>query len=62
MRTVVQGCAVATVDGDGTEHADGHVVVAGDRIVAVGAGPAAVRPSPATGSSTAPAACSPRVW
>lgn len=41
MRTVVQGCAVATVDEAGTEYADGHVVVEGNRIVAVGAGPAA---------------------
>jgi cytosine/adenosine deaminase-related metal-dependent hydrolase len=38
MRTVLQGCAVATVDAAGSEHADGHVVVEGDRIVAVGAG------------------------
>ncbi|MER7283720.1 8-oxoguanine deaminase [Dactylosporangium sp. NPDC000244] len=36
---VIEGCAVATVDAAGTEHADGHIVVAGDRIVAVGAGP-----------------------
>ncbi|WP_432988221.1 8-oxoguanine deaminase [Dactylosporangium sp. CA-233914] len=35
---VIEGCAVATVDAAGTEHADGHIVVAGDRIVAVGAG------------------------
>lgn len=41
MRTVVQGCAVAAVDEAGTEYADGHVVVEGNRIVAVGAGPAA---------------------
>ena len=40
MTVVIQGCAVATVDADGTEYADGHVVVDGDRIVAVGAGPA----------------------
>jgi cytosine/adenosine deaminase-related metal-dependent hydrolase len=40
MTTVVQGCAVATVDAVGTEHADGHVVVEADRIVAVGPGPA----------------------
>ncbi len=40
MRTVLQGCAVATVDAAGTEYADGHVVVEGNRIVAVGAGPA----------------------
>jgi cytosine/adenosine deaminase-related metal-dependent hydrolase len=37
---VVEGCAVASVDAAGTEHADGHLVVDGDRIVAVGAGPA----------------------
>ena len=37
---VVEGCAVATVDAAGSEHADGHLVVDGDRIVAVGAGPA----------------------
>ena len=39
MRTVVQGCAVATVDGGFTEYADGHVVVSGNRIVGVGPGP-----------------------
>jgi cytosine/adenosine deaminase-related metal-dependent hydrolase len=38
-RLVIEGCAVATVDADGTEHASGHVVVQGDRILAVGAGP-----------------------
>jgi cytosine/adenosine deaminase-related metal-dependent hydrolase len=37
---VVEGCAVATVDAAGTEHRDGHLVVDGDRIVAVGEGPA----------------------
>ena len=40
MRTVVQGCAVATVDARMTEHADGHVVVEDGRIVAVGPGAA----------------------
>lgn len=39
-RIVLEGCAVATVDADGTEHADGHVAFDGSRIVAVGAGPA----------------------
>ncbi|MGI5177606.1 8-oxoguanine deaminase [Dactylosporangium sp. CA-152071] len=36
---VIENCAVSTVDGAGTEHADGHVAVEGDRIVAVGPGP-----------------------
>ncbi|GIJ46393.1 8-oxoguanine deaminase [Virgisporangium aliadipatigenens] len=36
--TILQNVAVATVDGAGTEYRDGHVVVDGDRIVAVGAG------------------------
>ncbi|GAB2588809.1 8-oxoguanine deaminase [Streptomyces capparidis] len=39
-RIVVENCAVATVDAEGTEYADGHVVIAGDRIEAVGPGPA----------------------
>ncbi len=38
MRVVIQGGAVATVDGAGTEHAVGHVVVEGARILAVGEG------------------------
>jgi cytosine/adenosine deaminase-related metal-dependent hydrolase len=37
---VLEGCAIATVDAAGTEHADGHVVVEDGRIAAVGAGPA----------------------
>jgi cytosine/adenosine deaminase-related metal-dependent hydrolase len=41
---VIDGCAVATVDGAGpadagAEYRAGHVVVAGGRIAAVGAGP-----------------------
>jgi len=40
MTTVVQGCAVATMNDAGTEYADGHVVVEGSRITAVGPGPA----------------------
>ena len=39
-RTVIDGCAVVTMDADRTEHAVGHVVVEGARITAVGAGPA----------------------
>ena len=38
MRTVIEGCAIVTVDAAGTEHADGHVVIEDDRIVAVGEG------------------------
>ena len=37
---VLDGCAVVTVDAHATEHASGHVVVEGNRIAAVGAGPA----------------------
>jgi cytosine/adenosine deaminase-related metal-dependent hydrolase len=36
---IVEGCAVATVDPAGTEHAHGHIVIRDGRIVAVGAGP-----------------------
>ena len=39
-RTVIEGCAIATVDASGTEYRDGHLVIEGDRIVAVGEGPA----------------------
>ncbi|PGH47920.1 8-oxoguanine deaminase [Streptomyces sp. Ru87] len=39
-RTVIENCAVATVDAHDTEHAPGHVVVAGNRIESVGPGPA----------------------
>ena len=37
---VLEGCAIATVDAAGTEHADGHLVVEDGRIAAVGPGPA----------------------
>ncbi|MBV2355702.1 8-oxoguanine deaminase [Streptomyces sp. J2-1] len=37
-RTVIENCAIATVDADGTEHATGHLVLAGHRIESVGAG------------------------
>src|SRR5581483_1803209 len=36
-RLIVEGCAIATVTGD--EYSDGHIVIEGDRIVAVGEGP-----------------------
>jgi cytosine/adenosine deaminase-related metal-dependent hydrolase len=38
-RFIVEGCAVAAVDAAGTEYADGHLVVEGGRILAVGPGP-----------------------
>jgi cytosine/adenosine deaminase-related metal-dependent hydrolase len=40
MTLVIEHCAIATVDAVGTEHRDGHLVVDGDRIVAVGEGSA----------------------
>ena len=33
MKLVIEGCAIATVDAAGTEHADGHIVIEDDRIV-----------------------------
>jgi cytosine/adenosine deaminase-related metal-dependent hydrolase len=39
-RLVVEGCAIATMDAAGTEHGDGHLVIEGDRLLAVGPGPA----------------------
>jgi 8-oxoguanine deaminase len=38
--TVIEGCAIATVDPARTEHRAGHLVIDGDRIVAVGEGAA----------------------
>jgi cytosine/adenosine deaminase-related metal-dependent hydrolase len=38
MTLVIEGCAIATVDAAGTEHADGHIVVEDGRITAVGEG------------------------
>lgn len=43
-RTVIEGCAIATVDPAGIEHESGHLVVEGNRIVAVGSGPAPDEP------------------
>ncbi|GHF60252.1 8-oxoguanine deaminase [Streptomyces thermodiastaticus] len=40
QRIVIDNCAIATVDADDTEHACGHLVIAGGRIESVGAGPA----------------------
>jgi cytosine/adenosine deaminase-related metal-dependent hydrolase len=39
-RLVIEGCAIATVDDERTEHADGHIVVRHGFIDEVGAGPA----------------------
>ncbi|MEO3974493.1 8-oxoguanine deaminase [Streptomyces sp. CAU 1734] len=39
-RTVIENCAVATVDAHDTEHPTGHLVIAGNRIESVGPGPA----------------------
>jgi cytosine/adenosine deaminase-related metal-dependent hydrolase len=39
--TVIERCAIATVDAQRREFADGHLVLDGDRIAAVGPGPAA---------------------
>ena len=39
-RTVIEGCAIAAMDAAGTEYADGHLVIEGDRLLAVGPGPA----------------------
>ncbi len=40
MRTIIEKCAIATVDSAGTEYERGHIVIEGNRIVAVGGGPA----------------------
>ncbi|MDT0442161.1 8-oxoguanine deaminase [Streptomyces johnsoniae] len=39
-RILIENCAIATVDAEETEYADGHLVIAGNRIEAVGPGPA----------------------
>lgn len=38
MNTVITGAYIATVDGHGTEHADGYVAIVDGRIAAVGSG------------------------
>jgi len=38
MTTVIENCAIATVDAAGTEHADGHIVIDDGRITAIGGG------------------------
>ena len=39
-RLLIEDCAIATVDGSGTEYASGHILVEGNRISAVGEGSA----------------------
>ncbi|EMF00760.1 8-oxoguanine deaminase [Streptomyces mobaraensis NBRC 13819 = DSM 40847] len=39
-RTVIENCALATVDAHDTEHPTGHLVIADERIESVGPGPA----------------------
>jgi cytosine/adenosine deaminase-related metal-dependent hydrolase len=39
----IDGCHIATVDGAGTEHPAGYLVMQGDRIAAVGPGPLPAR-------------------
>ena len=40
QRIVIENCSIATVDANDTEYASGHVVIAGNRIEALGAGKA----------------------
>ncbi|GLX47577.1 8-oxoguanine deaminase [Streptomyces hygroscopicus subsp. hygroscopicus] len=40
QRIVIENCSIATVDADDTEYASGYLVLAGNRIEALGAGPA----------------------
>ncbi|MFF3340117.1 8-oxoguanine deaminase [Streptomyces flavidovirens] len=39
-RTIIENCAIATVDANDTEYASGYVVIAGNRIESIGAGKA----------------------
>ncbi|GAA2627421.1 8-oxoguanine deaminase [Streptomyces axinellae] len=39
-RTIIENCAIATVDANDTEYASGHLVVNGNRIESLGPGPA----------------------
>jgi cytosine/adenosine deaminase-related metal-dependent hydrolase len=49
---VLQNCAVVTMDADRREFASGHVVIEGNRIVAVGAGPPPEYPAAAVVEAT----------
>jgi cytosine/adenosine deaminase-related metal-dependent hydrolase len=44
MTTVLSGGAIVTMDGDRHEYSSGHIVVDGNRVTAVGAGPAPTIP------------------
>jgi cytosine/adenosine deaminase-related metal-dependent hydrolase len=44
VTTVISGCAIVTMDGDRHEYLSGHIVVDGNRVTAVGAGPAPTIP------------------
>jgi cytosine/adenosine deaminase-related metal-dependent hydrolase len=50
---VIEGCAIATVDRDRREFADGHLVLDDGRIAALGPGPA---PASASASASADSA------
>lgn len=43
--TILDGCAIATMDGGGTEYASGHIVIEGTRIVSVAPGAAPGNPT-----------------
>ncbi|MHB9858078.1 8-oxoguanine deaminase [Streptomyces sp. YIM S03343] len=45
QRTVIENCAIATVDPAGTEYASGYVVISGNRIESLGAGRAPEGPA-----------------
>lgn len=53
-RIVIENVAIATVDAYDTEYASGHLVVAGNRIESVGAGPAPRASRTSYAASTAP--------
>ena len=57
-RIVIEGCAIATMDGAGTEHADGHLLIEGDRLLAAGAGPAPTATMRSPSMTRWPWACS----
>jgi cytosine/adenosine deaminase-related metal-dependent hydrolase len=46
---ILDGCAIATMDGQRSEHASGHVIVTGNRITAVGPGAAPRLAEPGNG-------------